>query len=108
MAGMEGGQGWEMRKSEHLDSQTTAPCLCSSHVVYWTGSLITGPRADGQIQKRRAYLMYRCGANDLLAPISQPRFQGAQEAEHEGGGNPCTWLGRLLRSQISLPRFAGR
>lgn len=53
MAGMEGWQGWEMRKSEHLDSQTTAPCLYSRHVL---DSIITGPRADGRIGTRAQYL----------------------------------------------------
>lgn len=53
MAGMDGWQGWEMRKSEHLDSQTTAPCLYSRHVL---DSIITGPRADGQTGTRVQYL----------------------------------------------------
>lgn len=88
--GLEGWQGWEMRKSEHLDSQTTAPCLYSRHVLE---SIITGPRADGQIQE---YSTGGCGADHLLALMSQPRFFRSRAG---GWLQPIHYLASYLGTQ---------
>lgn len=78
-----------------LDSQTTAPCLYSRHVL---DSIITGPRADGQILHYVQEYSVPTGVGPTttwLAPMSRPRFSGV---EHEGGCNPL----------LTVVYFAGR